>query len=304
MLTYASGAAFIDRTGAIIQADPGFLEALGLDGQDPSGALRARAGESSPLRALLDGRGPAQVRLNLGGGEIELSRHSATGGALLLVTTSRLQDRLEHAHRSSALSQVVAGVVHDVKNALNAMALQLAILSEKLPAAGEAAAVASPHLGVLREQIGRANDVVSRLQEVADPAAPLGHTDLGALFADVAALFAHEARRRRIHLAPEAARGVARAAGEPVRVGRMLLTMVAAAMAATPDGGRVEASVESADGRAVFRLVHAVGDGELETEYDSGVSAAAARALGGSLVEQTEGGVRRVELRLPGIERV
>jgi hypothetical protein len=37
MLTYASGAAFLDRTGAVVVADPGFLAALALPAHDPTG---------------------------------------------------------------------------------------------------------------------------------------------------------------------------------------------------------------------------------------------------------------------------
>ena len=69
---------------------------------------------------------------------------------------------------------------------------------------------------------------------------------------------------------------MARAAGDPARVGRLLLLLLAGAMAATPDGGRVEAGVETEGGRAVLRLAHAVGDGEREPGYDMEVIAAAA----------------------------
>lgn len=303
MRTYAAGAAYIDRTGAVVAADPGFLAALGLPASDPTGALRARSEESPLLRTLLGGGGLDVVRLDLGEGEIEVRRQPSAAGALLLVRTPGLQEQLEHGQRSAALSRVVAGVAHDIKNPLNAMALQLAILTEKLSGQAEAAAASGPHLGALRDQIGRVNEVLRRFLEATDPSAPLGYTDLGALLADVAALLAHEARRRRVQLVAEAPRGVARAAGDPARVGRLLLVLLAGAMAATPDGGRLEASVEAEGGGVVLRVAHAVGDGEHETGYDPEVNAAAASALGGILTEQREEGVLRVALRLPRIER-
>lgn len=303
MATYAAGAAYIDRTGAVVAADPGFLAALGLPASDPTGALRARSEESPLLRTLLGGGGLDVVRLDLGEGEIEVRRQPSAAGALLLVRTPGLQEQLEHGQRSAALSRVVAGVAHDIKNPLNAMALQLAILTEKLSGHAEAAAASGAHLGALREQIGRVNEVLRRFLEAADPSAPLGYTDLGALLTDVAALFAHEARRRRVQLVVDAPRAVARAAGDPARVGRLLLVLLAGAMAATPDGGRLEASIEAEGAAVVLRMAHAVGDGGHETGYDGEVNAAAASVLGGTLTEQREEGVSHVALRLPRIER-
>lgn len=303
MVHYASGAAYLDRTGAVVAADPGFLAALGLPAHDPTGALRQRAESAPALRAFLGGEGPDAVLLDLGDGQLELRRHGGAGGALVVVRGAELQECLEHCERSTALSRVIGGVAHDIKNPLNAMALQLAILSEKLAAEDERAAAAGAHLGALREQVARVNEVLRRFMDVADPGAPLGYVEVGPLLADVAGLFAHEARRRRVQLVVEPARGAARTASDPARVGRLLLVLLAGAMAVTPDGGRVEASVETDDGRAIFRLSHAVGDGEPESGYDRGVVAAAAAALGAALTERQEEGVEYLVLRLPRIER-
>ncbi len=303
MLTYASGAAYLDRAGVVVLADPGFLAALNLPAQDPTGALRAHAERNPALRALVQGEGPDLVQTDVGEGTIELLRVSGPGGTLLVVRTARLQECLEHAERSIALSRVIAGVAHDIKNPLNAMALQLAILSEKLSGDEDRGPAAGPHLGALREQVGRVNEVVRRFLDVTDPGAPLGYIELGALVADVAGLFAHEARRRRIQLVAEPPRGTVRASGDPARVGRLVLVLLAGAMSATPDGGRVEAAVETDDGRAILRLSHAVGDGEREAGYDRGVVAAAAVALGAALTEQREEAVQQVVLRLPRVER-
>jgi signal transduction histidine kinase len=303
MLTYASGAAYLDRTGAIVVADAGFLAAMGLPAHDPTGALRARAETNPALRALLGLEGPDLVQVDLGDGSVELRRVASRDGALLLVRTAQLQDSLEHGERSAALSRVIAGVAHDIKNPLNAMALQVAILSEKLSGEEGQGGVTTPHLGALREQIGRVNEVVRRFLDVTDPGAPLGYIEVGVLVADVAGLFAHEARRRRIHLAVPAPHGAARAAGDPARVGRLLLLLLAGAVSATPDGGRVEVGVETDDGRAILRLSHAVGDGERESGYERDVVLAAASALGAELTEEREEGVRHLVLRLPRIER-
>ncbi len=304
MLHYATGAAYLDRTGAVLAADTGFLAALRLAPHDPTGAFRERAESTPALRAFALGQGPDVLQLDLGDGLLELHREAGGGGGVLVtVRTPRLQECLEQCERSGALTRVIGGVAHDIKNPLNAMALQLAILSEKLSVEDERAVATAPHLAALREQVVRVNEVLRRFLDVTDPGAPLGYVELGGMVADVAGLFAHEARRRRIQLVAEPPRGVARTAGDPARVGRLLLILVAGAMASTPDGGRVEANVEIDDGQAILRLSHAVGDGERESGYDRGVVAAAAAALGATLTEREEEGVQHVLLRLARIER-
>jgi signal transduction histidine kinase len=301
MPTYASGAAFLDASGDLSAADPGFLEALDLPTEGAAAALRARAAASPALQALLAGAGPEVAEVaGARGAAVELTRSRGAGGLLLLARSARLQERLEHGLRSEVLSRLVAGVVHDVKNPLNAMSLQLAILSEKL---GDAAGVARPHLSALREQVGRVNEVLRRFLEVSDPAAPLGHADLGALLQDGAALLAHEARRRRLELAVEVQPGGVRTPCDPARAGRLLLVLVAGALAAAPDGSRIGLSLHAEAGQAVLRVARAAGGDDREAAEELQLVAAAARALGGEAVAERDGGVRRVVLRLPGVER-
>src|SRR5512133_2402934 len=220
----AAGAAFVDRSGAVLAADRGFLARLGLEVPDADAALRARAETSPELRALLSGDGPSVARVPGRDGQVEVERVPAAGGALLVVHVPGAVDDGEHALRSQVLGRVVAGVAHDIKNPLNAMSLQIALLGDKLEGcAGEATRAADGHLGSLREQIARVNEVLRRLIDVTDPPAPLGYTDLVSLLADVACLFGYDARRRRIDMVVEPRAGAARTACDPVRVGRLVL---------------------------------------------------------------------------------
>jgi signal transduction histidine kinase len=299
MPSAATGVAFVDRSGTLVAADRGFLGALGVvDGADATAALRARAEASPALRAFLSGDGPPVASLDGPGGPVELSRTLADGGALLVARPQADAERLEHAARSLALTRVAAGVAHDIKNPLNAMALQIALLSEKLASVGDAAAAAAAHLGPLRDQIGRVNEVVRRLLDVADPSAPLGFTDLGGLTADAAALLGHDARRRRVEIALDAPAGV-KTRCEPARVGRLVLALVHRALAGTPEGGRLAIRVEGDGEEARVVLEHAGADRGAALGYDSEVASEGARALGGRL--EVERGVdgERVVLALP-----
>ncbi len=300
MPTFARGAAFLDRSGAVIAANDGFAALLGLAPGDPGAALRARAEASPALRALVAGEGPDAVAVPGPDGVVELERVATPAGTFLVALAPPALDWLEEAMRSRALTRVAPGLAHDVKNPLNAMALQIALLAEKLSGSDDASASAAPHLAALRDQIGKVNEVVRRFLDVADPSAPLGDTDAGALLADTAALFGHEVRRRRIALEVDAVQGAVLTRCEPGRVGRIVLGIFARALAGTPDGGRLAARAAAEDPGIQVVLEHAVADSEGEPGYDWKVASAAARALGGALsLERVEDG-ERISLDLPG----
>jgi signal transduction histidine kinase len=300
----AAGAAFVDRSGTVLAADRGFLVPLGIPAADAAAELRARAETSPELRALLAGDGPGVARVAGVDGPLEVERIPASGGALLVLRDPRAADRDEHALRSQLFGRVVAGVAHDIKNPLNAMSLQLALLGEKLEGAGGLSQAASGHLAALREQIARVNEVLRRLVDVTDPAAQLGYTDLAGLVADVACLFGYEARRRRIEVvALDSHAGPVRTRCEPARLGRLVFAIYGRALATTPDGGRLAARAESRGAEVAVAVEHTTGDPEWDLRYDTELLAAGAEALGGRF-ERT-GGERRMErlvLVVPGNE--
>jgi signal transduction histidine kinase len=300
MHPFAAGSALVDRKGALVAADRGFRALLGLPEADPGGALRSRADAVPALRALVGGEGPAAVALpGADGVALELERVPADGGALLTARVAGLGDALEHAMRSVALGRAVSGVVHDIKNPLNAMALQIALLGEKLSASPDASAAAAAHLSALRDQVGRVNEVLRRFLDVADPGAPLGYTDVGALLGDVAALLGHEGRRRRIEVTVDAPPGTIRTSCDPGRVGRLVLGLFARALAETPDGGRLGARAEARGETVTVGIEHAAGAPDPDLGYYTGAAVAAARTLGGALAEERRDGVARVTLALP-----
>jgi signal transduction histidine kinase len=297
MTLVAAGAAFVDRSGAVLAADRGFLARLGAADGDVDAVLRAHAASSPELRALLDGDGPGVASVPAPDGAVQVERVPASGGWLLVVRDPRGDDRSEHALRSQVLGRVVAGVAHDIKNPLNAMSLQLALLGDKLEAAGVATQTAGVHLAALRDQIGRVNEVLRRLSEATEPTAPLGYVDLGVLLADAAALFAYEARRRRIDVAVDAHVGAVRTRRDPARVARLVLCLCGRALGLTPDGGRIAGRAEASGGEAAIVLDHAIGDPGDDLGYETEVLAAGAAALGGRL-ERTRTGERAQRLTL------
>jgi signal transduction histidine kinase len=304
MYLFAAGAAFVDPSGAVVAADPGFLDCLGLPRDDPSGSLRARAADVPALRALLAGEGDGVARVDgLEGVSLELERIPSGPGALLVLRTPRASEWLEQAMRAVGLARLASGVAHDIKNPLNAMSLQVALLGEKLAPSAEASAAAASHLRAVRDQIARVNEVLRRFLDVADPGAPLGYTDLGALLADIGSLFGHEGRRRRMTLSIDAQPGSIRSPSDPARVGRLLLGLFARALGETPDGGRLAARAEASVRGAVVAIEHTPGDPDPDLRYYSDVARAAARALGGEFTQERRSDGVRLSLVLPRIER-
>jgi signal transduction histidine kinase len=303
MPTLVAGAALVDRSGTLLAADAGFLTRMGLEGPDPAAALRARAEASPELRALLSGEGPALATLPDGDGAVDVERVPAADGAFLVARDAGARELGEHALRSQVLARVVAGVAHEIKNPLNAISLRMALL-EGLDGASDAAQAAAGHIGAVREQIGRVNEVVRRLVDATDPGAPLGYTDVASLLNDVACLFGYEARRRRVEVAVAAPPGSVRTRRDPARVARLMLVLYGRALAATPDGGRLAARVRTQGAQALLEVDHAADDSATDLGYDWDVLAAGASALGGKLEQvRTEAGLWRLTLALPGSER-
>ncbi len=300
MHPFAAGAAFLDRSGAVVAADPDFRGLLGLPEGDAGGALRGRADADPALRAFVSGEGPATVAVaGADGLPVELERVDTGAGALLVVRIAGLGEALEHAMRSVALGRVASGIVHDIKNPLNAMALQIALLGEKLSASDAAAASAAGHLAALRDQVARVNEILRRFVDVADPGAPLGFTDVGALAADAVALLGHEARRRRIAVGVEPPACAVRTSCDPGRVARLVLGLLARALAETPDGGRLGVRTAVQGENVSLRIEHAAGDLDPTVRSYTEAAIAGAARLGGSLSAERGGDVARVTLVLP-----
>ena len=206
---------------------------------------------------------------------------------------------LEYALQAVALARLAGSLAHEVKNPLNAMALQLALLGDKIATASESlASGCAGNLASLKNQIGRVNEVVRRYLEVADPTPSAGF-DAGALLSDVVILFGHEARRRRVALSYEGGSPTARAAGDPVRVARLVLGLLWSTLSATSDGGRVTARTSLAEADVVLSLDYTRGKPDPALGWVNPVLAGAAAELGGRFEESSRDDTTRAALALP-----
>jgi signal transduction histidine kinase len=297
----SEGSAFLDRSGQVLAADGGFRALLGAGGVDPGEVLRRRGQIEPAVAAFLAGEGPDAIALGERAGvpACVLERVAAPGGLLLRVRLEDAAPVREYVMQAVVLTRLAGTVAHEVKNPLNAMALQLALLGDKIGTASEAlSAACAGNLTSLKNQIGRVNEVVRRYLDVADPS-PAAGFDAGSLLADAATLFGHEARRRRVGLACEAAPGAARAAGDPARVGRVLLGLLWRALNGVPEGGRLLVRAAPAGAEVVLSIEHARGEPDPTLAWVGPVVAAAAHELGGRLEESSGEDPVRVALVLP-----
>jgi signal transduction histidine kinase len=300
----SDGMAFLDKAGRVCAADEFFRALLRLPPGDVTQALRQRATEAPVLADLIAGRGPDTVRLPAPDGApvCDLSRTTGDAGVLLRATPADpalTAHPLEYAMQAVALARLAGSVAHDVKNPLNAMALQLALLGDKISTTSEAlAASCVGNLASLKNQIMRVNEVVRRLLDVADPT-PSGGFDAGGLLIDAVNLFGHEARRRGVAIACEAAPGAVRASGDPGRAARLLLGLLWRAIASTPEGGKLLARAAAAEREVTLSLEHGRGAPDPALAWMGPVVAGAASSMAGRLEESYHEDTVRVALVLP-----
>jgi signal transduction histidine kinase len=300
----ADGSAFLDRTGRVLAADPAFLSLVHLSAGRATEELRRLAETDLELAAFLAGNGPDAFVLRLGEGTpgCELVRVAGEDG--LLLRALPIEGGLgapasEYAMQAVLLARLAGSLAHEVKNPLNAMALQLALLGDKIGSESDAlAAACAGNLGSLKNQIGRVNEVVRRYLDVADPPSS-GGFDAGGLLADASQLLGHEARRRQVAVACEAQPGPARALGDPGRAARLVLGLLWRALGATPEGGRLLTHVSSAGGEVTFVVEHGRAEADPDQAWMDEVVAVGAREMGGRLEVKSEADTVRVALTLP-----
>ncbi len=198
---------------------------------------------------------------------------------------------------------MIAAAVHDIRTPLNTLGLRVPLLAESLEGNPGVPDGAAGQIRSLREQLDRIKDLVARLAEVSDPAAPLGYLDVAGYVAQVAGALGYDAKLRHVELTVEPSRGSVRTTAEPARAGRLVLCLVARALAGTAEGARLTARVAVRDGHAVLELDRTVAEPDRDLDYDLSVLAADSIAAGARLDRASVGALERLTLTMPGNER-
>ena len=226
--------------------------------------LRLPDGDGTELAAELHQNG-AEVVLLTGFASVESAAAAIRAGACaylvkpcavpeLLLTVGqalrqvRLQTEREElarrallAEKLAAVGRLTAGLSHEIRNPLNAAALQLSVLERrvrKLPEGGQAALLEP--LVLVRDEIRRLDQTLqdfllfSRPRELARTPVPLE-----ALLRKVADLMSGDAEARQVRLVVEVAPGTPAAAGDEGALRQVLLNLILNALDVSPRGGRI-----------------------------------------------------------------
>ena len=157
-----------------------------------------------------------------------------------------LARRAQTSEKLAAVGTMTAGLSHEIRNPLNAAALQLTVLErrlQKLPA--EAQAPLLEPLTLVRDEIRRLDHVLEDFLQFARPREFVPRPiDLPAVLARVLDLLEGQAERRGVRVERDLLPSPP-VAGDEERLRQVLVNLVLNALEATPDGGLVRVACEA-----------------------------------------------------------
>jgi signal transduction histidine kinase len=180
---------------------------------------------------------------------------------------SQVQSTVRYSRKLAALGRLSAGVAHEVKNPLNAMAIHLELLrlqfqpsppaaravagSGALAVAEAPASHALQHVEVIANEIRRLDEVVQGFLKFTRPEdLKLQPVSLAALFDEVVPIVQPEAKRAGVTLVVEHL-GVPDVHGDPTMLRQAFLNLALNACQAMPNGGTLRIQCTAARGRRV-----------------------------------------------------
>jgi signal transduction histidine kinase len=158
-----------------------------------------------------------------------------------------LSRRAQVAEKLAAVGTMTAGLSHEIRNPLNAAALQLAVLERRVrKLASDVQGPLLDPLLLVRDEIARLEHLLQDFLQFARPrelnARPLA---LEPLVSAVADLLGGEAERRGVTLERELPAGLPLVQGEDERLRQVVMNLALNALEATPRAGRVRITAEA-----------------------------------------------------------
>jgi signal transduction histidine kinase len=201
----------------------------------------------------------------------------------IALENSRLYREIESSKRLAAIGQTVSGVAHCVKNVLNGMDGGLFIARKGLDG-GNHEKIAKGWEMLERNSGFLKSLVLDMLDYSKDRPPEYSPTGLDDLFGEIMAFVEGRAAEGGIALSLDIAEGVGPVDLDPTRMKRALLNIVANAVEATPEGGKVAISVSAVEPDAYCVVVADTGNGIpediLETIFEPFVSTKGSKGTG------------------------
>jgi signal transduction histidine kinase len=145
---------------------------------------------------------------------------------------------LQQAAHSRSLSMLLLGVIHDIKAPLNAMMMNLELLSDAVDSRAGDDAKEPRYIAVLKSELERLNRLIMGLysQTLTDTAAK-SEIDLGDLVADFCRLLKPRAKSRRVNLQCAKPEQPLKIHGYPGQIKQAVLNIMLNALESMPHGG-------------------------------------------------------------------
>lgn len=166
-------------------------------------------------------------------------------------TRRQIRSQLDISTRLSAISRLTGGVAHEIKNPLNAMALHLEVLKNKLQQDG----VQHSEIEVIGREISRLDRVVKTFLDFTRPVEPAMRTlNLAEIVRQVASLVQPEANRRRIQVSVEVFGNHVAIQGDEDLLKQAILNVVNNGIEAMERDGRLRIRLERAGDEALLSI--------------------------------------------------
>ena len=206
-----------------------------------------------------------ETKLNLLGQKFRGAREDAKElrnnvGQLL----ERMATQIDVGARLAAISRVTGGVAHEIKNPLNAIALRLDLVSERLAATNGEPAIHDDlmkDIDILSKEVLRLDRVVKTFLDFSRPMeVHFLKLDLAELAREVCVLLAPQAKAARVDLAFELPAEPVQMRGDADMLRQVILNLVTNAIEAMKEGGKIVVTV-SQEAQAVRLDISDTGPG-------------------------------------------
>lgn len=161
-----------------------------------------------------------------------------------------VESQLGVSTRLEAISKLMSGVAHEIKNPLNAMALHLEVLRGQVQ---DEKGMSS--LNIIGREIFRLDRVVKTFLDFTRPVElRLREVDLQQLLGEVAMLVRPDAEQRQVQMEMKAAGGAAMILADPDLIKQALLNVVMNGVEAMSAGGKMTVSLERGENEFVVEI--------------------------------------------------
>lgn len=205
------------------------------------------------------------------------------------------------AARYAVAAALMDSMLHDARNPLNALAIHLEVLAEKLKGeTGQVPPSQEKNLKSMRDQIARLDGMLRQFCDfmAPRPGAPCA-VPLSELVGKALEVAAHESRRRRLKVRPALEAGLAARAAEPGAARAVVLQALLRAYARAETGAEVGVALRREGARVVLEVTDGAGPAAAESSPEALLALELEAARAGAELS-VDRGACRVEFPLAG----